>query len=182
MISESVQIARTRSILADLFARVLETPTVPLDLEKIAGAVTLSAEEHQRVLALLGKEESDLRESKAVRRADGAMYVLSPVLVPEKEDGQGDVMSAGEIQNAARQWLAHSQTVSLMHRRTLSRNRVQIVESYTTREPQTFGKRQLPAGTWMLGLHVHDEELKAAIRAKRLRGLSMGGRGERNPA
>lgn len=133
--------------------------------------VQLSPEEKRQISAML---VDDVRKA-----ASEPMYILSPVLVPETTDLQGDVISASEIQNAARQWMAHSQAISLMHRRTLGRNQVQVVENYVLLYPQTFGTRRLPAGTWMVGLHVLDEELKDLIRQKKLTGISIGGKGER---
>lgn len=104
-------------------------------------------------------------------------YVLSPVLVPDSVDRQGDLISAAEIELAAHDFVESSQQAGLMHREMVSREQVVLVESYVARTPMTIGKTKITKGTWMAAWRVYNPELRALIKQGRLRGVSIGGRG-----
>ena len=116
--------------------------------------------------------------SKATRQVT---YVLAPALVPEV-DTQNDFVSVEEIAQAAKAFasgIGGAGHISLMHKKLLAKTDVKIVESYILQSEQRFGDVVLPQGSWLLGLHIYSKELQQAVIDKIIRGLSIGGRGER---
>lgn len=115
----------------------------------------------------------------------GYTFVLGPVLVPDRIDKQGDLIEASEIEKAAHGYMEDSQRGGFMHSEMLSKRSVQLVESYIKRtKPRNTSNPidQLPEGTWLIAYRVYDEELRKMIRAGRLTGFSIGGRGMRLPS
>lgn len=108
------------------------------------------------------------------------LYVLSPVLFPDAVDQQGDSIPAREIEKAARRYMANYQTLGVMHKgKPLNAGQIHLVESFVTKGQTTVGGKEIPRGTWIVGFLVHDKNVIADIKSKRLRGVSIGGRGNR---
>lgn len=105
-------------------------------------------------------------------------YILSPVLVPEVTDKQGDVISPDEIELAAHDFVESSQQAGLMHEQMVTRKDVVLVESYIIRGGLCkINGKSLSEGTWMAAWRVYNPELRTLIRQGRLTGVSIGGRG-----
>jgi hypothetical protein len=106
-------------------------------------------------------------------------FVLGACLVPYETDFQGDrIDDPAVIEAAAHDFAERRMQIGVMHKNAVSRNQASVVESYILRAPLKIGKREFPAGAWMLGVRVRDKSLRAAIREGKLRGFSIGGVGK----
>lgn len=108
-------------------------------------------------------------------------FVLGAVLVPESPDFQGDVAGADLIEKAAHDFLDNSGRPGLMHSQMMGQHDVSVVESYVTRDNCTIEGRDIPAGSWVIGMRVRNPVIRKSIRDGKLRGFSIGGRGKREP-
>jgi hypothetical protein len=117
-------------------------------------------------------EEVVLKEGEAPER-----YVLSPVLIPEREDTQGEIYSKEVVRKACHWWAEHSNQFS--HRHVLQGGRalngeLVALENYLMPATCVVGKEELPEGTWMLGAGVRDDDLWAQVVAGKLTTWSIG--------
>lgn len=127
---------------------------------------------------------SNAKATHAVRLFKDAAeqrFVLGVVLEPEVTDSQGDVYSAEEIRRAAHTFMENYQNVGFQHQ-TLVNGAVRIVESYLAPVDFETPGGAAKAGSWLLGLHVLDDELWRRVRSGELTGLSIGGFAQRVPA
>jgi DNA adenine methylase len=68
-----------------------------------------------------------------------------------------------------------------MHQRLVN-DRVKIVESYLALDALKVGDQEVKKGTWLLGMHVLDDDLWQAVKTGELTGLSIGGSALRDKA
>jgi hypothetical protein len=108
-------------------------------------------------------------------------FILGPVLVPEKVDKQGDIVSSEEIEKAAHGYVEDSQRPGLMHALILGSRDAKVVESYVTRDATKINGVTIAKGTWMLGMRVYAKKLRKLIREGKLSGYSIGGKGVATP-
>lgn len=104
--------------------------------------------------------------------------VVGPVLIPDEVDAQGQVISAEEIEKTAHAFLAKYNVRSqngLMHRRGL--RALECVESWIQREDVEFPTQNVVKGTWMMAVHVADDDIWARVLDKTYTGFSIGGYG-----
>ena len=115
------------------------------------------------------KVNADLRE------------VTGCVLIPEIPDAQGDIISEGEIQNAAHAFMlgyrAQQSEMGLMHKKTTSK--IVVLESYCAPVDMTINNNAITKGSWVLKVRVNDNGIWAQVKSGELQGFSIGGRGKR---
>lgn len=99
--------------------------------------------------------------------------VLGIVLEPEVVDSQNDIYSADEIARAAHGWMETYQNVGYQHQ-TLAKG-VLPVESYVCPVDCEIGGQPVKAGTWLLALHVVNDDVWKQVKSGELTGLSIGG-------
>ena len=123
-----------------------------------------------------------IRESQPFCKVDDSAkdytFVYGPVLVPEVVDKQNDIISADEIEAAAHRFMEGPQAPGLMHTAVLGKRDAMVVESHVTRYKLTFGKTEVPVGSWMVGMRVYSPKLRKMIRDGKLKGYSIGGIGK----
>lgn len=112
-----------------------------------------------------------------LRKSEDAGFVLVPALVPEERDLQGDIISAEVIEKTAHDYMEESQTVGLMHKAVASS--VVVVESYIVRADTEIAGTLVKQGTWVAGLRIHNQDLRAKILDGTFTGISIGGEGVR---
>jgi hypothetical protein len=106
--------------------------------------------------------------------------VTGLVLQPEVVDGQGDIMSAEVISDAAYRWLANfnkSTKLGLQHKSFKKKeDRFVLVESYIAPINFVMGTTPVKAGSWVLSVKVVDDKLWEACKAGEITGFSIGGK------
>ena len=136
------------------------------------------------------------RRAQIVKVVEEKRVIKAPVLRPEIEDRQGTIISASVIEDAchdfnARLGLSKAEAGAgpkLMHAGSWNdgsfHEKLVIVESYITTQDETFKVVQeggddvdlhVPAGSWMMAMKVHDDEIWESVLSGHFRGFSIGG-------
>lgn len=124
-----------------------------------------------RKATLLRKSAEDLGDRQ---------IVYGIVLEPEVTDSQGDVYSATEIELACHRYLEEFSNVGHMHE-TLINQSAAVVESYIAPCDFEMGGQPVRLGTWVIAVHVLNEDLWGQVKSGDLTGFSIGGYAQRIP-
>lgn len=108
-------------------------------------------------------------------------FVMGVVLEPETVDSQGDIYNEKEVRDAAHHFMERFGNIGLQHK-TIINDHVKILESFLTRQPEKFGKTEVPEGTWLIGVRVLSDKLWEAVQKGDLTGFSIGGTAIKRPA
>ena len=123
------------------------------------------------------------RAGKVVKADDEKQILFVPVLVPDVEDAQGDIVLKEDVEDTANRFLveyaAGEAELGLDHRETLDRTQAVIVQSWTEKVDATYGTDTIPEGTWMLGIHIPDEAIWKSAKEGDRTGASIEGTGIR---
>ncbi|SDG73958.1 Putative phage serine protease XkdF [Aneurinibacillus thermoaerophilus] len=100
--------------------------------------------------------------------------VYAPVLVPDKPDHDGDIVTAEQIQEFAHRFMASYRNIDLQH----TMNNIGVpVESYIAKQPYKVetpeGEKVLPVGTWIMAVKVIHEDTWNRIKNGELTGFSI---------
>lgn len=107
---------------------------------------------------------------------DEARIVYGVVLEPHTTDLQGDVLSIDTIENAAHKYLIEHRTVGDNHSQ---KARAEVVESYLAPADMELGGQKISKGSWVMAVHVIDDELWKSVKSGDYSGFSIGGTGAR---
>lgn len=119
------------------------------------------------------------RYAEIVAKNEEQQIVTAPVLIPDKPDRHGDVVSKDNIEEVAFDFLANYQNVDIMH--TLKNVGVPV-ESYLAPEDLTFEGKEVPEGSWMLSVKVTNQDVWEEVRKGNLTGFSIYGAAEEGGA
>ena len=139
------------------------------EIERKAKAVT-------KTLAALDSLASHNWHCPILKSDDEARIVYGVVLEPDTVDLQGDVLTLDTIENAAHKYLITHRTVGDSHSRAAG---AEVVESYLAPADLELGGQIISRGTWIMGVHVTDDDLWQAVKSGDYTGFSIGGVGER---
>ncbi len=167
-----------------------------MDGEKhLGGPYDTKAKAVERLRQVEGHKEKSLTNEEMMRkRWDGTRllpvgkegeatelrYVLGIVLMPDRVDAQGDVYSADEIRKAEWDYMINMRNVGFMHKHLVN-GKVQLVESFIAPVDMTVEGSAIPAGTWLMGLHVPDDAIWEQVKSGAIGGLSIGGLAAKQP-
>jgi uracil-DNA glycosylase family 4 len=98
--------------------------------------------------------------------------VYGVVMEPNVLDSHADYTTAPEIEQAAHVYLVNSRVVGDQHSQQASAD---VVESYIAPQPLTIGEQPVAAGSWVMGVKVHDDEMWAGVKSGEYTGFSIGG-------
>jgi hypothetical protein len=110
-----------------------------------------------------------------------AQIVYGIVLEPQVVDSQGDIYSANEVESACHLYLENFQEVGHMHQTILSSDSARVVESYIAPCDFEMGGQAVIKGSWVIALHIINDDLWAQIKGGDLTGFSIGGWAQRVP-
>lgn len=117
-------------------------------------------------------------------KADREGKVYGVVLAPDREDSQGDVLDAPEIEKACHDFMVESRKADVQH------NEVQagahVIENYIAPQDLEFalaagGTEKVVKGSWVQGWQITDPVLKQEVDEGKRTGFSIGGSGVRTP-
>jgi len=111
-----------------------------------------------------------------IEKAEEQQIVYGVVLEPDVVDGQGDIISADEIEQAANWWMENSQTVGSRHR---ERADARVVQSFIAPVDFMLQGGRVKKGSWVMAVKVYDPSLWEAVKAGDITGFSIGGYGIR---
>lgn len=108
---------------------------------------------------------------------DAKRIVYGVVMQPGVRDSQGDVVCCEEIEQAAHRFLAESRKHDVQH----AEEQVDVVpvESFIAPMDMPFAGRPVLKGSWVMAVHVPDEEIWQQVVKDELTGFSIGGTAER---
>lgn len=108
------------------------------------------------------------------------------VMVPDKEDLQGDIASGSDIRKAVHKFMFKYQEVNIMHSKSYEDLAKGLVIVGCTTLPNAvdyFGDGNvLPANTWILKVYIGNDDTWELVKTGKLRGFSIEGTGKRTPA
>lgn len=162
---------------------MLAAVTRPADVVDDHGDVlpTLETESPAELPAVPTKIAARYVESGPILKADenpDFMFVMGPIMVPEKADRQGDVIAPEEIEKASHGYVEDSQRAGMQHAVVLKKRDIVMVESHIVRSDNyVLEGTPVTKGTWLVGFRVYNPEIRKAIKSGRFRGFSIGGDG-----
>jgi uracil-DNA glycosylase len=98
--------------------------------------------------------------------------VYGVVMEPNILDSHSDYTSPEEIEQAAHVYLVNSRVVGDQHSQQASAD---VVESYIAPQSMHIGEQPVAAGSWVMGVKVHDDEMWAGVKDGSYTGFSIGG-------
>lgn len=112
--------------------------------------------------------------------------VLKPRLSPKGEpvgdaDTQGHRARAEEIEKAAHDFMKRSRQHDAHHRDVLPLEKACPVESYLAPQDLVLDGKSIPAGSWVMAVHVPDDELWAEVESGEINAFSIRGWGKSRP-
>ncbi len=108
---------------------------------------------------------------------DEKRIVTGIVYEPDVLDAHGEFMTAEEIEKAAHQFLKDFRNIDKQH--DFVAGQAEVVESWIAKEAGKLGDQDIVKGTWLMSVHVPDDDTWGEIKKGELTGFSMGGVGER---
>ena len=110
------------------------------------------------------------KQKKLVVKSDELQIVMGEVYAPNRPDAQGEYMTAIEIRKMAHAFLRSGKMgqIDLMHGNKVIKG-ASVVESFVADPTET---RFLPEA-WVIGVHIPDPQLWAAIKKGEINGFSM---------
>jgi len=117
-------------------------------------------------------------EGTIIKQNDEQQIVTGAVLIPDEPDHDGDTITKEKIEEVAYEFMLNYRNIDIQH--TLN-NVAYPVESWVLREGiqeetvHDSNQQELPEGTWMLSVHVPDEDTWKSVKNGELTGFSMMG-------
>ena len=108
---------------------------------------------------------------------DEKRIVTGIVYEPDVLDAHDEFMTAEEIEKSAYQFLKDYRHIDKQH--DFVSGQAEVVESWIAKEDGKLGDQEIKKGTWLLSVHVPDDDTWGEIKKGELTGFSMGGVGER---
>jgi hypothetical protein len=102
--------------------------------------------------------------------------VTGIVLEPETVDAQEDIYDSNVIRKAAHDFLREynaGNVVGFMHKE-MNRS-LDLVESWIAPSKMKIGNRDIKKGTWLMTVHVIDENIWKSVKEDKITGFSIGG-------
>lgn len=116
--------------------------------------------------------------SKIIVKSEEKRLVYGSVYAPWLVDTQGEMMTAGEIEEMAHRFLLSGHLANIDTDHNLVPNGTRIVESFIARA----GDPDFEPGEWVIGVKVFDEQIWDAVKRGELNGFSFYGTVQRSNA
>lgn len=104
--------------------------------------------------------------------------VVGPAMIPDEIDAVGDFERAETIRQLSEGYMERMATgeskSGVMHAMFPDED-ISHVENRVLEQSQTIGTEEYPAGTWVVGKKVHDDELWSLVESGSISGFSIGG-------
>lgn len=134
---------------------------------------------NKKTFAIIKSEENlTFEKSVPILKVDEEKRIVTGIVYePDVLDAHGEFMTADEIEKSAHQFLKDFRNIDKQHDFVASET--EVVESWITKEDGKLGEQEVKKGTWLLSVHVPDDDTWSEIKKGELTGFSMGGVGER---
>lgn len=111
-------------------------------------------------------------DARVVKSDEERQEITGVVMEPEAVDTDGDWTSEDEIHEALVFYMENSQQMKIQHREET--DAVRVVESWQARHKTQIGEESVPAGSWIMTVKVHDEDLWKEAKSGNINGFSIG--------
>lgn len=134
---------------------------------------------NKKKFAIIKAESTPTFEKKIpiLKVDDEKRLVTGIVYEPDVLDAHDEFMTADEIEKSAHQFLKDYRNIDKQH--DFVGGQADVVESWIAKEAGKLGEQDIQKGTWLLSVHVPDDDTWSEIKKGELTGFSMGGVGER---
>lgn len=195
-LQEGAKDLKTKDALEALFAQDLATLSPQLqqfalrELEKAEVGDQLRPEVLQEIARVvkatsilvrtpdLKKAEGDREDVLQIRKTDEELQIVwGEVYIPGLPDSQGDIMTAEEVRKAAYCFMGAQRLdqIDRMHDKDVKGCGSLVVENFIARE----GDPLFIEDAWVIGVHIPDKEIWAAVKRGDYNGFSMEGEATR---
>lgn len=105
-----------------------------------------------------------------VCKSDEQQIVYGEVYAPDRPDAQGEFMTRDEVRKMAHDFIRNGKMASIdvQHNNRVIKG-ASVVESFVADE----GQSQFIPGSWVVGVHIPDQELWDTIKKGEINGFSM---------
>lgn len=136
------------------------------------------------VLELVEPEPEDITKTWVIKQINEEEHTVEGiVMVPEKEDLQKDTISGEEIRKTAINFMLKYQDINIMHSKSnddLAEGLSVVGNTVLPTDSDYFGDGVVLAkDTWILKVHVNNPETWKLVKAGKLKGFSIEGKGTR---
>ena len=100
------------------------------------------------------------------------MQVLYVAMVPDEADLHGDITTAEEVRKACHNFNQYCMKANLFH--LVETNSFSIAESYLAPTDFILGEVLVKAGTWLVNLQIHDDDVWELVKSGQINGVSIG--------
>lgn len=112
----------------------------------------------------------NLPVSKAVN--EELKQVLYIAMLPDSTDLHGDNTTAAEVRKACHNFNQHCMKANLFH--LVETDSFSIVESYIAPTDFILNEVVIKAGTWLVNLQIHDDDVWELVKSGQINGVSIG--------
>lgn len=130
----------------------------------------------------LGEPQEVQEQFVVVKSVDEQRLVYGVVQQPDIPDVQGDTISADELRDAAHFWLREGGDLWIQHGQKAkhadagpARSKAHVVESYLAPADFDLDGEAVKSGTWLMTVHIPDDDAWADVKAGKLVGFSPRG-------
>jgi len=111
-----------------------------------------------------------LRVNKSVN--EELKQVLYVAMLPDTPDLHGDITTEDEVRKACHNFNQHSMKANLFH--LVETDTFSIVESYIAPVDFVLNEVVVKAGTWLVNLQIHDDDVWELVKSGQINGVSIG--------
>lgn len=124
---------------------------------------------------LISKVEEQPEPSMTYKSVDEEeRRIIGVVLEPEVEDLHKDIYSAEEIAKACESFNTFCKTLNLQHQVNVSKEGMEVEESFILPVEAMVGDRVVKAGTWVMQSKIHNEAIWESVKKGTFTGYSVG--------
>lgn len=122
----------------------------------------------------LNKEEELIGIKLPINKStnDELKQVLYIAMLPDEVDLHGDVTTAEEVRKACHNFNQYCMKANLFH--LVETNSFSIAESYLAPTDFILGEVIVKAGTWLVNLQIHDDDVWELVKSGQINGVSIG--------
>jgi hypothetical protein len=117
------------------------------------------------------------KQMPIIKTDEAKKIVTGVVYEPDVLDSHEEFMTEDEIEKAAHLFLKEFRNVDKQHDFTSGYG--EVVESWIAKSEMKLGEQEVKKGTWLMSVHVTDDDTWEGIQKSEITGFSMGGVGER---
>ena len=123
-------------------------------------------------------EKPTFERQVPILKTDEAKRIVTGIVYePDVLDAHDEFMNEEEIEKSAHLFMKEFRNVDKQHDFTSGYG--EVIESWVAKSEMKLGEQDIKKGTWLMSVHVTDDDTWSGIEKGEITGCSMGGVGER---